>query len=268
MSGVQAGGVPRVRQGAEPSAVPGQHAGRVAIVTGGAHGIGRAIVRRLAAEGARVAIADIADAEATLRLVREGGGEAFAARCDLADPSAIGHFVDEVRSCWDTPAVLVHNAVRQFVCPIEQLSPRDLRQVFTVNVEAAFHLIQAVLPGMKANSWGRIVLMSSSTFFVGAKGMAHYVASKGALIGLVHGLSHEIGELGITINALAPGLTRTEAAVKELPAAFFDHIATLQAIPRNGTPEDQAGVVSFLVSDDAAFITGQTLLADGGQGHT
>lgn len=250
------------------SAAPGRHAGRIAIVTGGAHGIGRAIVRRLAVEGARVAIADIADASETLWLVRAGGGEAFAARCDLADPGAIGRFVNEVRSRWGTPAIFVHNAVRQFVCPIEQLGATDLRQVLAVNVEAAFHLIQAVLPGMKAAAWGRIVLVSSSTFFVGAKGMAHYVASKGALIGLVHGLSHEIGESGITINALAPGLTRTEAAVKELPQGFFEHIARLQSIPRNGTPEDQAGVVSFLVSDDAAFITGQTLLADGGQGHT
>lgn len=250
------------------SAAAGRHAGKIAVVTGGSGGIGRAIVRRLAAEGARVAVADIADAAETLRLVREAGGEAFAARCDLADAAAIGRFVEELRSRWGEPRILVHNAVRQFVRPIGELRAEELRSVLAVNVEAAFHLIQAVLPGMKAAGWGRIVLMSSSTFFVGAKGMAHYVASKGALIGLAHGLSHEIGEHGITINALAPGLTRTDAAVKDLPEAFFRQIAALQAIPRNGTPEDQAGVVSFLVSEDAAFVTGQTLLVDGGQGHT
>lgn len=249
-------------------AAAGRHASKIAIVTGGSTGIGQAIVRRLAADGARVAVADIADAAETLRLVREAGGEACAARCDLADAAAIRRFVEEVRSRWGEPRILVHNAVRQFVRPIEALTAEELRSVLAVNVEAAFHLIQAVLPGMKSAGWGRIVLMSSSTFFVGAKGMAHYVASKGAIIGLVHGLSHEIGEHGITINALAPGLTRTEAAVRDLPEAFFRHIAALQAIPRNGTPEDQAGAVSFLVSEDAAFITGQTLLADGGQGHT
>jgi NAD(P)-dependent dehydrogenase (short-subunit alcohol dehydrogenase family) len=98
--------------------------------------------------------------------------------------------------------------------------------------------------------------------------MTHYVTSKGALIGLVHGLAAEVGSSGITINALAPGLTRTKKAVHDLPDALFQTVASRQCIKRNGTPEDQAGVVSFLVSDDAAFITGQTILADGGEGRT
>ena len=98
--------------------------------------------------------------------------------------------------------------------------------------------------------------------------MAHYVTSKGALIGLAHGLCAEIGGLGVTVNCLAPGLTRTAKAVSDLPDEFFRHIASVQSIKRNGLPEDQAGAVSFLVSEDAAFMTGQTLVVDGGQART
>jgi 3-oxoacyl-[acyl-carrier protein] reductase/(S)-1-phenylethanol dehydrogenase len=112
------------------------------------------------------------------------------------------------------------------------------------------------------------VVIASSTFYINTSGLTHYVTSKGALIGLVHGLAGEIGAFGVTINAVAPGLTRTRKAVTDVPEAYFQHVTQLQSIPRNGTAEDQAGVVSFLVCDDAAFITGQTILADGGQGRT
>ena len=98
--------------------------------------------------------------------------------------------------------------------------------------------------------------------------MAHYVTSKGGLIGLAHGLAAEVGPLGVTVNCVAPGLTRTAKAVADLPDEFFRHIASVQSIKRNGTPQDQAGVVSFLASDDAAFMTGQTLVVDGGQART
>jgi NAD(P)-dependent dehydrogenase (short-subunit alcohol dehydrogenase family) len=98
--------------------------------------------------------------------------------------------------------------------------------------------------------------------------MTHYITSKGALIGLVHGLAAEVGPFGITVNAVAPGLTRTRNAVNDLPEEIFRHVESLQCIKRNGTPEDQAAVVSFLASDEAGFITGQTILADGGQGRT
>lgn len=245
-----------------------RHEGRVALVTGGASGIGQAIVRRLAADGARVGILDISDGAETVELVRRAGGEAIAQRCDITDPVAVAAAHAEISSRYAAPTILVHSAVYQFVKPFDEISFEEWRRVQAVNQDSVFHLLKSSLPGMKAEGWGRIILIASSTFFVGANAMTHYVTSKGAIIGLVHGLAAEVGPFGITVNAIAPGLTRTAKAVADLPADLFKFIASLQAIPRNGTPEDQAGVASFLASDDAAFITGQSLLVDGGQGRT
>jgi NAD(P)-dependent dehydrogenase (short-subunit alcohol dehydrogenase family) len=245
-----------------------RHSGRTALVTGGSSGIGQAIACRLAREGANVAIADVADSEETLRLIRSEGGVGFGARCDITDPGQVASFVTETTMRLSEPLILVHSAALQFVRPFGELSLEEWRATQAVNQESMFHLLQAVLPGMKAAQWGRIVVLASSTFFVGAMNITHYVTSKGALVGLVHGLAAEVGPFGVTINALAPGLTRTVKAVHDLPEELFRHVASRQCIKRNGVPEDQAGVVSFLVSDDAAFITGQTILADGGEGRT
>ena len=245
-----------------------RHAGRIALVTGGSSGIGQAIVVRLAAEGARVAIADIGDCTETIERVRAAGGEAIAPRCDVTSGMDVERFERETEHHLGKPAILVHSAAYQFVRPFDEVSFDDWRQTQAVNQDAVFHLLKAVLPGMKAARWGRIILIASSQFFIGGQAMAHYVTSKGALIGLAHGLAAELGPHGITINSVAPGLTRTKKAVADLPEAVFQQVASLQAIPRNGRPEDQAGVVSFLASDDAAFMTGQTLLVDGGQGRT
>lgn len=244
------------------------HAGKVALVTGASDGIGQAIAHRLAREGARVAIADIADATQTLELLADTGARVFATRCDVSDAQQVAAFVKQAARELGDPQIVVHSAAVQFVRPFLEVTFEQWRLTQSVNHESMFHLLQAVLPGMKSAGWGRIVVLASSTFFVGAPAMTHYVTSKGALIGLVHGLAAEIGPFGITINAVAPGLTRTRKATNDLPPELFDQIAALQCIKRNGTPEDQAAVVSFLVSQDAGFITGQTILADGGQGRT
>jgi NAD(P)-dependent dehydrogenase (short-subunit alcohol dehydrogenase family) len=248
--------------------VKARHAGRVALVTGGSNGIGQAIAVRLAAEGARVAVLDVAEAGETLARVAAAGGNAFWIPCDLASETEIRGAVAAAETRAGPALILVHAAAVQFVKPIAEVSSVEWRHVQAVNQEAAFHLTQALLPGMRAARWGRIVFIVSSTFWVGGVGMAHYVTSKGALIGLAHGLCAEIGEFGVTVNCLAPGLTRTAKAVGDLPDEFFRHIASVQSIKRNGLPEDQAGAVSFLVADDAAFMTGQTLVVDGGQART
>jgi NAD(P)-dependent dehydrogenase (short-subunit alcohol dehydrogenase family) len=245
-----------------------RHAGRIAVVTGGSSGIGQAIAARLAADGAQVAILDVADASGTVELARSSGGRALWVPCDLAQPEQIRAAVEAVRSSAGIPQILVHAAAVQFVRPFAELSAKDWSLAQAVNQESAFHLAQSALPGMQGAGWGRIILIVSSTFFVGGVGMTHYVTSKGALIGFAHGLAGEVGAHGITVNCVAPGLTRTAKAVADLPDEFFRHIASVQSIKRNGTPEDQAGVVSFLASDDAAFITGQTLVVDGGQART
>ena len=245
-----------------------RHAGKTALITGASNGIGQAIAIRLAAEGARIAIADIEEPPETIDQIKRAGGEAWWSACDLADVGAIRSFSNRLLAHHKSAEIFVHSAAVQFLKPFEELSPDEWRLAQAVNQESVFHLVQAVLPGMKARQWGRIVLLTSSTFFVGAQQMTHYVTSKGALIGFAHGLSAEVGRFGVTVNCLAPGLTRTKKAVAGLPDEFFKHVAAMQSIPRSGTPEDQAGVASFLVSDDAAFVTGQTILADGGQGHT
>ncbi len=245
-----------------------RHQGKVALVTGGSSGIGQAIACRLGREGAKVAIADVAEAGETLALLQESGSEGFAARCDTSDPHQVASFVAQVGERFSPPQILVHSAVVQFVRPFDELSLEDWRRTQAVNQESMFHLLKAAVPGMKARRWGRIIAIASSTFFVGAPAMTHYVTSKGALIGLVHGLAAEVGPFGITINAVAPGLTRTRKAQADLPTELFRQIVALQCIKRNGTPEDQAAVVSFLASEEAGFITGQTILADGGQGRT
>jgi NAD(P)-dependent dehydrogenase (short-subunit alcohol dehydrogenase family) len=244
------------------------HRGKVALVTGASSGIGQAIACRLGREGAKVAIADVAEADETLQRMRQAGAQGFAAPCDISDPRQVGALVAEVGERLGPPQILVHSAVVQFVRPFEELSLEDWRRTQAVNQESMFHLLKAVLPAMKAGRWGRIIAIASSTFFVGAPAMTHYVTSKGALIGLVHGLAAEVGPYGITINAVAPGLTRTKKAEVDLPPELFRQIMALQCIKRNGTPEDQAAVVSFLASEEAGFITGQTILADGGQGRT
>ena len=237
-----------------------RHDGTVAVVTGGSSGIGEAIVQRLAVDGARVAVLDTAAAAPD--------AAAMHVRCDVGDPAAVTDAVAAVTDRLGAPAIVVHSAVHQFVRPFDDVALDDWRRVFRVNVEGAVNLIHATLPAMRAAGWGRYVVITSSTFVVGAREMTAYVASKGALVGLVRSLASEIGADGITINAVAPGLTRTPATVADLPAEMFEHVAAMQAIPRTGLPHDHAGVVAFLCSDEAAFMTGQTLLVDGGQGHT
>jgi NAD(P)-dependent dehydrogenase (short-subunit alcohol dehydrogenase family) len=150
----------------------------------------------------------------------------------------------------------------------DDLTIEDWRAIHRVNVEGAFNVVQAFLPAMRAAKWGRIVLVASSSYFAPPpRGMTHYIATKGALLGFVRGLATEVGGDGITVNALAPGLTRTKNAIVNVPQQHFDYVIRHQAVKRSGEPEDQAAALSFLVSDDAAFMSGQTLLVDGGEGH-
>jgi NAD(P)-dependent dehydrogenase (short-subunit alcohol dehydrogenase family) len=212
---------------------------RRALVTGAAGGIGAAIAARLAADGLDVtgvdrAEADLADADAVLGLARD------------AD-------------------VLVNCAADLSGGRLDDLELDVWRRVMAVNVEAPLLLARALAPGMRERGWGRIVNIASDTFHrPPAPGMAAYVASKGALIGLTRALAVELGAAGITVNAVAPGLTATAPALRDVPEAHFARVREAQALPRALAPDDVAGVVAFLVSDDAAAVTGQTLVPDGG----
>ena len=137
--------------------------------------------------------------------------------------------------------------------------------MMAVNLDSLFHLTKAFLPGMRAAGWGRIVALASNGFHTGPPGLTPYVASKGGVIGFVRSLAGEVGADGVTVNAIAPGLTRTPGTLAGPQVAWYERVAGTQAIPRTETPADLTGALSFLISDDAGFITGQTLPVDGGQ---
>lgn len=230
----------------------------VAVVTGGARGIGAAIVARLRRAGHTIASLDLIEPAEP----REG---VIDLSCDLADAGSVLAAVETTRATLGPIGVVVHCAAYQHVAPFEELLPEQWDRTFRVNVDGAFHLLRATLPDLRSAGWGRVVVITTSSFFAPPPGMSHYIASKGALTGLVRGLATDLGPLGITVNAVAPGLTATENAVRNVPAEHFAHVISRQAIPRAGQADDIAGAVAYLVSDDAAFVTGQTLLVDGGE---
>lgn len=241
------------------------HAGRTAVVTGAALGIGRAYARRLAADGATVVLADVSDTTATAELIARDGGSARSHRCDVSDPdsvAALGAAVAEVGGA----DVLVHNAGIYPMSPALEITFADWRRVMSVNLDSMFLLTQAFLPRMREQGWGRVVGIASGMFHAGSPGSLHYVASKGGVIGFVRALAAEVGVDGVTVNAISPGLIRSDGTSTGVHDALglFEMVAAHQAVKRNGVPEDLTGLMTFLVSDEASFITGQTLLVDGG----
>ena len=239
---------------------------RTAVVTGGAAGIGRAFAARLAVDGHHVAVADVAPTEETERLVRGAGADFFSQRCDVADPGSVATFAAAVHERLGRVDVLVHNAG---VYPFQTFLETDWEgwtRVMDVNLNSAFHLLKAFLPGMVDAGWGRIVMMSSTMFHAGTGGMIPYVVSKGGLTGLVRSLAAEVGELGVTVNALAPSLVRTPGTTGGAhdEHGMFEAISGWQAIKRTQVPEDLTGALSWLTGEEGSFITGQTLVIDGG----
>lgn len=244
----------------------GRLKGKVAVVTGGASGIGQAFCLRLAQEGAAVAIADVADARETVDLIRRHDGVAWATRCDQTSPRDIEALRAGVTETFGAADILVHCAGIYPMQPFENISFYDWQRVMSVNVDSAYHLSQAFLPVMKKKGWGRIVCVASAAFHGGVGGCSHYVASKGALIGFARSLASEVGEYGVTVNLIAPGLVRTKTTENGIQQEqnWFEALRQQQCVKRVMVPADLAGPLAFLASDDSAFVTGQTLLVDGG----
>jgi NAD(P)-dependent dehydrogenase (short-subunit alcohol dehydrogenase family) len=248
-----------------------RHAKKVAVISGAASGIGQAHAIRLASEGATIVIADIQPAETTCRQIEAAGGRAVAIRCDVADLDSVAQLGRRVRDAFGRCDILVNNAGLIPAQPFEQISFDDWRRIMAVNLDGVFLMTQRFLPDMRERGWGRIVNMASNTFGQKTSGLSHYVASKGGVIGFTRALSGEVGQYGITVNAIAPAMTRTPGteALEDRYGGMtrdelFRFVIGKQSIPRPSTPEDLAAALSFLVSDDAGFITGQTIYADGG----
>jgi NAD(P)-dependent dehydrogenase (short-subunit alcohol dehydrogenase family) len=251
------------------------HRDKVAVITGGANGIGQAFAQRLAQDGAHVAIADIGSADATVKLVEQAGREALACACDVSLPDAVAAMAQEVERRFGRCDILINCAGIFPQQAFDDMSYADWRRLLSINLDSVFLTSSAFVPGMKRRGWGRIVSMASSTLGSVVTGFVHYVTSKGGIVGFTRALASELGPHGITVNAISPGLTRTPGTLARAPRAGlasmdeeFASVATFQAIRRPEVPDDLVGVMSFLTSDDAAFMTGQTLNVDGGRVRT
>ncbi|HKA71006.1 MAG TPA: SDR family NAD(P)-dependent oxidoreductase [Xanthobacteraceae bacterium] len=248
------------------------HRDKVAVITGAANGIGQAFAQRLAQDGAHVAIADVAPADGTVRLVEQAGRDALACTCDVTSPEPVKALADAVAQRFGRCDILINCAGIFPQQAFDTMTFADWRRVLSINLDGTFLVTAAFVPGMKQRGWGRIVNMASSTLGSVVTGFAHYVASKGGIVGFTRALASELGPHGITVNAISPGLTRTPGTLARKPRAGlasmdeeFAAVATMQAIKRGEVPDDLVGTMSFLTSDDAAFITGQTLNVDGGR---
>jgi NAD(P)-dependent dehydrogenase (short-subunit alcohol dehydrogenase family) len=246
------------------------HKDKVAVVTGAAGGIGQAFAKRLAEDGVHIAIADLGDGAATVKLVEAAGRQAIAVKCDVASEDSVAAMAKTVNAKFSHVDIVINCAGIFPQKNFEDMTFADWRQVMAINLDGTFLVTAAFVPGMRARKWGRVVSMASSTLGSVVTGFTHYVASKGGIVGFTRGLATDLAPHGITVNAIAPGLTRSPGTVVRAPVfktmdEEFDAVAQMQAIKRVEVPEDLVGAVSFLTSDDAAFMTGQTLNVDGGR---
>ena len=243
--------------------------GRVAIVTGAGKGLGRAFCVRLAQEGADIVAvtrADIQGLEATAAQVRDIGREAMISQVDVSLEEDTLRMARETVERFGRIDILVNNAAYYYGVarrPFSDIPVDEWDRMMAINVRGPWLCARSVFPEMNRLGKGKIVNLTSEVFFTGSHGFVHYVASKGGVIGLTRALAVELGPHGICVNAVAPGFTDTEASRTIADVSKYDTSRT--PLRRIQTPEDLVGIVAFLSSDDSDFITGQTMLVDGGR---
>ena len=251
------------------------HKDKVAVITGAANGIGQAFAKRLAEDGVHIAVVDIAGGAETVKLVQAAGREAIAVTCDVSSEEQVAAMAKTVNAKFSHVDIVVNCAGIFPQKDFAEMTFADWRKVLGTNLDSTFLVTAAFAPGMRARQWGRVINMSSSTMGSVVTGFAHYVASKGGIVGFTRAAATDLAPFGITVNAISPGLTRSPGTLARAPRPGFATMedeflgaAQMQAIKRVEATDDLVGVVSFLTSDDAAFITGQTLNVDGGRVRT
>jgi 3-oxoacyl-[acyl-carrier protein] reductase len=246
--------------------VAGSLEGRVAVVTGGGGGLAEGICAKLAASGAAVAAVDrsLEKAERVAELA-SNSGRCIALEADVSDKSSVREMAERVSSDLGGIDVLVNNAAIYPLRPWTEIEEEEWDRVMAVNLKGYFLCARAAYPSMRERGYGRIINVASITFFIGWPGFLDYVSSKGAIIGFTRTLAREVGPDGITVNAISPGAFPTDAErVHPDQEALNRRILEQQSLKRRGAPEDVGNLAAFLASDAASFITGQTIMIDGG----
>jgi 3-oxoacyl-[acyl-carrier protein] reductase len=248
---------------------------KVIIITGAGAGIGEEYCYGLAREGARVVVTDILpqkDIDAVVAQIVEDGGEAIGFRVDVSSEAQTEMMAKKAVEKWGRIDGLVNNAVYQPAKPFDQYTVEEFEKMMAVNIRGVWLCIKAVYPTMKKQSKGKVVNIGSQTFFSGWWNLAPYVATKGAVVGMTRALARDISPEGIRVNCLCPGLTVTEGSLREVASSINpghvnqwldDHVEE-QCIKHPGYPQDLVGPLVYLLSDDSDFMTGQTMLVDGG----
>lgn len=243
---------------------------RVALVTGGGAGIGEATCLRLARDGMAVGVLGrrIENAQSVADAIIAAGGSAVAVEADVADRAGVDRAVAAVRAALGPITVLVNNAgIEQFL-PFADIGDEDWDRVIAVNLKGIYHATQAVLPDMVAAGWGRVINLTALGAQIGAANMVHYTASKGGVAAMTRSLAVELGPKGITVNAVSPGFLLTPMAQRAIDGDLFpvpyQEIVATYPIPRVGQPEDAAAAIAFFASQEAGYITAQTLGVNGG----
>jgi len=243
---------------------PATHTGRVAVITGAAGGFGTAIATELARRGADIIAVDMNPADRTVELVRQEGRRAVALQADISAPEGVDSITEEMLAFSGRVEILINNAGIFPFRDIWELDYAEWKRIQAINLDSQFLMAKAVMGSMRDNGWGRIVNLASNSLGLAVPDMVPYMAAKGGVVGFTRALATDLAPHGITVNAVCPTASKTPGGEQFIGSEVLGVVANMQAIKRVGVAADIVGTVCFLSSADSAFMTGQTLVSDGG----